>query len=151
MLLLLLLLLLLPLPLPLPPLLLLPLLLLCHELASKAARHLFRNPLETTKHHLISCRKWRKIIHNKKLPGGRNIPSEISFTLESQFDILESQLDFCCFRLCCCCWWLCCCCWWLLGLLFLNGCWLAGSCSCSGCWLLAADYWLPVACLLDAG
>ena len=61
MLLLLLLLLLLPLPLlplPLPPLLLLPLLLLlCHELASKAARHLFRNPLETTKHHLISCRK----------------------------------------------------------------------------------------------
>ena len=24
-------------------------------------------------------------------------------------------------------------------------------CSCSGCWLLAADNWLPVACLLDAG
>ena len=41
------------------------------------ARHFFRNPLETAKHHLISCRKWREIIRKKKLPGGRNVPSEI--------------------------------------------------------------------------
>ena len=41
------------------------------------ARHFFRNPLETAKHHLISCRKWREIIRNNKLPGGRNVPSEI--------------------------------------------------------------------------
>ena len=32
------------------------------------ARHLFRNPLETAKHHLISCQKWREIIRNNKLP-----------------------------------------------------------------------------------
>ena len=41
------------------------------------ARHFFRNPLETAKHHLISCRKWREIIRKNKLPGGRNVPSEI--------------------------------------------------------------------------
>ena len=41
------------------------------------ARHFFRNPLETAKHHLISCRKWREIIRNNKVPGGRNVPSEI--------------------------------------------------------------------------
>ena len=41
------------------------------------ARHFFRTPLETAKHHLISCRKWREIIRNNKVPGGRNVPSEI--------------------------------------------------------------------------
>ena len=43
----------------------------------------FRNPLETAKHHLISCRKWREIIRNNKLPGGRNVPSEILLDIES--------------------------------------------------------------------
>ena len=47
------------------------------------ARHFFRNPLETAKHHLISCRKWREIIRNNKLPGGRNVPSEILLDIES--------------------------------------------------------------------
>ena len=43
----------------------------------------FRNHLETAKHHLISCRKWREIIRNNKLPGGRNVPSEILLDIES--------------------------------------------------------------------
>ena len=47
------------------------------------ARHFFWNPLETAKHHLISCRKWREIIRNNKLPGGRNVPSEILLDIES--------------------------------------------------------------------
>ena len=53
------------------------------------ARHPFRNPLETAKHHPISRQKWRKISCNNTLLGGRNVPSEI--LLEIQF---------------CCCWWL---------------------------------------------
>ena len=40
-------------------------------------RHLFRNTAETAKHHLISCRKGRKINRKNKFPGGRNVPSEI--------------------------------------------------------------------------
>ena len=99
------------------PLMLLLLLLLRHQPASKARnqqpRHLFRNSLETAKHHLISCRKWRKVIRTNKLSGGRNVPSEI--LLESQFDfccsamllllVAASQFDFCCSAvlLCCCC------------------------------------------------
>ena len=55
------------------------------------ARHFFRNPLETAKHHLISCRKWREIIRNNKVPGGRNVPSEI--LLES-YSLMTSAL-FC--------------------------------------------------------
>ena len=91
---------------------------------SRARVDHFRNPLETAKHHLFSCRKWRKVIRNNKLPGGRNVPSEI---------LLKSPFDFA-VLLCCCCWWLQanltsaglpCCCWWLLGLLFLLLC-----CSC---------------------
>ena len=54
---------------------------------SRARVDHFRNPLETAKHHLISCRKWRKVIRNNKLPGGRNVPSEI---------LLKSPFDFCC-------------------------------------------------------
>ena len=34
------------------------------------------------KHHLISCRKGRKISRNNKLPGGRNVPSEIPIEIE---------------------------------------------------------------------
>ena len=71
-------------------LMLLLLLLPCHEPVSKARNQqpdiFFRNPLETAKHHLISCRKWREIIRNNKLPGARNVPSEIlleSYSLTS--------------------------------------------------------------------
>ena len=67
-------------------LLMLLLLLPCHEPASNArnqSQTFFWNPLETAKHHLISCRKWREIIRNNKLPGGRNVPSEILLDIES--------------------------------------------------------------------
>ena len=37
----------------------------------------FFETAETAKHHLISCRKWRKINCKNKFPGGRNVPSEI--------------------------------------------------------------------------
>ena len=37
----------------------------------------FETQPKTAKHHLISCRKWRKINRKNKFPGGRNVPSEI--------------------------------------------------------------------------
>ena len=55
------------------------LLLSCYRarILSYPAILLFRNTAETAKHHLISCRKWRKINHKNKFPGGRNVPSKI--------------------------------------------------------------------------
>ena len=55
------------------------LLLSCYRarILSYPAILLFRNTAETAKHHLISCRKWRKINRKNKFPGGRNVPSEI--------------------------------------------------------------------------
>jgi hypothetical protein len=60
------------------------------------ARHLFRNTPETAKHHLISCRKGREISRNNKLPGGRNVPSDIP--IEIYFSTAAADG--------CCCWWL---------------------------------------------
>ena len=53
----------------------------CGCYCSCCCRPLFRNTAETAKHHLISCRKWRKISRNNRFPGGRNVPSEILLEL----------------------------------------------------------------------
>ena len=93
------------------------------------ARHFFRDPLETAKHHLISCRKWREIIRNNKVPGGRNVPSEI--VLES-YSLTSAVF---CYAECCCCWW-------LLGLLFL----LFLLLDCCSCWSCCCIIWLLLVC-----
>ena len=85
------------------------------------AIHFFRNPLETAKHHLISCQKWREIIRNNKVPGGRNVPSEIlleSYSLTSAVFCYAAAAGGC---------WACCS---LLGLLFLLLLLLDSYCSC---------------------
>ena len=86
------------------------------SLSSKklTARHLLRNTSEAAKHHLISCRKCRKISRNKRLPGGRNNP--ISNPI-----LTAAAAGGCC----CWCW---CCCWWRRLLLL--------PCLLTGCWLL---------------
>ena len=127
----------------------------------------FSKPLETAKHHLISCQKWPEIIHNNKFPGGRNVPSEIlleSYSLTSVvWPLLFSAMllllvaagpavptvpaaRFLLFLLldcCSCC--SCCCIIWLLLVCHAaaaGGCWASCSCccccSCCSCCCIAA-------------
>ena len=98
----------------------------------------FWNPLETAKHHLISCQKWRKISRNNTLLGGRNVPSEILLEIKFWLLLLVAAAPAAAAAWCCC--------WWLL---LLPAAAAAGGCCCwlclayTGCWLLGAAVLFP--------